>query len=320
MATNETMSKKKKVHLFTMDLVLVAVGCLFVALGAGLFIEPAGLVVGGVTSIALLINKAIQPLIGFDCVDILVWIIQLICWLVGFLVLGKKFALNTLMAAILYPLFNTLIYRLVTPNIGLDVLTSNTGDPASMMLVAIFGGLLVGSGVAISYYGNGSTGGVDVFVSIIGKYTAIKESVASFIIDGSLVLVGMLVFGNIINGLIGIMCAMVCAIAIKFIYVEGHSHVIFEIISENFDPIKEYVEHTMDHATTIIDVTGGYTGTPRKMLRCVVYYRETEELKRAIAQFDPHAFVVITTANAIKGEGFDPLTYSTRDKRNKKNG
>lgn len=315
MAMNKLFADKKQTKRFFIDLMLVTLGCFLVAAGSALFIEPAGLVVGGVTSISLLINSAIEPLVGFDCVDIIVWGVEIVFWLIGLLVLGKKFALNTLMATLLYPLFNTLLYRFVVPYIGLDVLTSASGDIASMTLVAVFGGVFIGAGVAVSYYGNGSTGGVDVLISIIGKFTSIKESVASFLIDGSLVLVGIFVFGDVVKGLIGVLSAVICAIAIKFIYVEGHAHVVFDIISENMDPIKEYVEKTMEHATTIIDVTGGYTNTPRKMLRCVVYYRETEELKRVIAHNDPKAFVVITTANAIKGQGFDPLIFSTRKRK-----
>ena len=313
MALNKYFADKKQVKLAVIDLLFVALGCFLVAAGSALFIEPASLVVGGVTSIALLLNSVIEPLVGFDCVDIIVWAVEIVFWIIGLIVLGKKFALNTLMATLLYPLFNTLLYRFVVPYIGLDVLTSAT-DVGSLTLVAVFGGILTGAGVAVSYYGNGSTGGVDVFISIIGKYTSVKESVASFLIDGTLVLVGIFVFRDIVSGLEGVLCAVICAIAIKFIYVEGHAHVVFDIISENYQPIKEYVEQTMAHATTLVDITGGYTGKGKVMLRCVVYYRETEELKRVIARNDPHAFVVITTANAIKGEGFDPLTYSARKK------
>lgn len=310
MVMNNAQSKKK-ISLTIKDLLLVTIGCFFVAAGSALFIEPSGLVVGGVTSIALLINYAIKPLISFDMLDIIVWIVQIVFWVIGYVVLGKKFALNTLAAAIIYPLFNTILYRWVYPYSGLEELTKSN-DVASLLLVSVFGGTLVGAGVGISYYGNGSTGGVDVIVSIIAKYTSLKESVASFLIDGSLVVIGIFVFGNVVHGLLGVLCAVICALALKIIYVEGHSHVIFDIISEQYAPIKEYIENEMDHATTIVSVTGGYTGTPRTMLRCVVYYRETEELKRIIAQFDPKAFVVITTANAIKGEGFDPLTFSNK--------
>src|SRR5574344_634619 len=134
-----------------------------------------------------------------------------------------------------------------------------------------------------------------------------KQDVSGFILDASLILIGMICMRDPIQGLIGILAALACAIAVQYIYVNADTFVIVDILSDHYEGIQDYIHKDMDHATTIIDTVGGYTGEKRKMIRVVIYQVETSELRTKIAQIDPKAFVSFTQAKTINGEGFAPF-------------
>lgn len=308
------------------NILFVIIGCLLLAFADAAFLTPTNIVSGGVVSVGIILDYYIYPLTGstFHVNDIVVASVQAILWVVGWFTLGKKFSLNTLVASISYPLFYALLFRL---NIGqvLGISALYTGDnvladgsiaTSSLILCGIFGGALAGAGVAVSYLGNGSTGGFDIVSFIIAKYSEMKQDVSGFIIDASLILIGMICLRNEPNeaavGLVGILAALSCAIAVQYIYVNADTFVIVDIISNQYEEIQEYIHKDMDHATTLIDTVGGYTGEERKMIRVVIYQVETTELRSKIADIDPKAFVSFTQAKTINGEGFEPFIVPNR--------
>lgn len=293
------------------NIVFVLIGCLVLAFADAVFLTPCNIVSGGVVSVGIIVNYYVEAATGFDCTDIVVAIVQVALWSIGWFTLGKKFSLNTLLASFSYPVFYAILYRL---NIGslLHIEQALYPDPShigtgELILAGIFGGALAGAGVAISYLGNGSTGGFDIISFIIAKYSDMKQDVSGFIIDSSLIVIGMLCLQNILLSLVGIISALACAVAVQYIYVNADTFVIVDIISDKTDEIQEFIHKDMDHATTIFDTVGGYTGEKRKMIRVVIYQVETSELRTRIAMIDPRAFVSFTTAKTINGEGFEPL-------------
>jgi uncharacterized membrane-anchored protein YitT (DUF2179 family) len=113
-------------------------------------------------------------------------------------------------------------------------------------------------------------------------------------------------------GLIGILSALVCALMVQYCYVNANSYIIADIVSKNYEEIMDYVHKHMEHATTVIDATGGYTGSDRKILRVAFNKRELYDFRNFIGQADPEAFVTFTQASMINGEGFDPLVRKAR--------
>jgi uncharacterized membrane-anchored protein YitT (DUF2179 family) len=217
-----------------------------------------------------------------------------------------------LVASVTYPLFYALLFRFdVGGLLGISKLFDDAGT-AELMLAGIFGGALAGAGVAVSYLGNGSTGGFDVVSFIIAKYSEMKQDVSGFIIDASLILIGMICMRDILVGLIGILAALACAVAVQYIYVNSDTFVIVDIISDHYSEIQEYIHKDMNHGTTVINTVGGYSGEERKMIRVVIYQVETTELRNQIAEIDPKAFVSFTQAKTINGEGFEPFVIPRR--------
>jgi uncharacterized membrane-anchored protein YitT (DUF2179 family) len=310
----ESTNKKNTQNVVLTELkniIFVLIGCLLLAFADAVFLTPCKIVSGGVVSVGIIVNHYVEAATGFDCTDIVVALVQVLLWTIGWFTLGKKFSLNTLLASFSYPVFYAILYRL---NVGslLHIEQALYPNPSQigtgeLILAGIFGGALAGAGVAISYLGNGSTGGFDIVSFIIAKYSDMKQDVSGFIIDSSLIVIGMLCIQNILLSLVGIISALACAVAVQYIYVNADTFVIVDIISDKTDEIQEFIHKDMDHATTIFDTVGGYTGEKRKMIRVVIYQVETSELRTRIAMIDPRAFVSFTTAKTINGEGFEPL-------------
>ena len=309
-------NRERARHLkIALNYLIVTLGCLILAFADAVFIVPLNLVTGGVSSIAVIAQYLFELGGGtMDITDIVTWVVQILMLAISFFFLGKRYTLKTLYASILFPLLYSLFLRFQVGSFITEQLSAPTvvGDTSfenlSLTLLAgLFGGALVGASVAINYIGNGSTGGLDVLCSILAKHTPIKEGVGSFIFDALLIVVGMLFMRDIPHGFIGILSALACALVIQVGYVNMNSYVIADIISSETDKIMQYIHQKMDHATTVIDATGGYSGEGRKIVRVAFNRRELNDLKLFIAQVDPRAFVTFTNASMINGEGFDPL-------------
>lgn len=305
---------KSKVLGEIKNILFVIVGCSILAFADAAFLTPGNIISGGVVSVGIIAQfyyaKGPAWLFGLPSInDVVVTAVQMILWVIGWFTLGKKFSLNTLVASITYPLIYALLFRFnIGGALGLDALfEGSTAGTAELMLAGIFGGALAGAGVAISYLGNGSTGGFDIISFIIAKYSEMKQDVSGFIIDASLIVIGMICMRDPIQGLIGILAALSCAVAVQYIYVNADTFVIVDILSDHYEEIQDYIHKDMDHATTVIDTIGGYTGEKRKMIRVVIYQVETAELRSKIAEIDPKAFVSFTQAKTINGEGFEPF-------------
>lgn len=321
--------RKKIRDLFTRRLVhnyiLITIGCFLLAFGDAVFISPFGLVPGGLISVGIIVQHFID-LSGstFQVIDIVTWGLQLILLVVSFFFLGKSFTMRTMFATFVYPAFLTLLYRVpMVDNLPLGEFLAHLlvepvgGDYqniAVLLLAAIFGGAFIGAGVAFTFLGDGSSGGFDVLCVLCAKHTPIKEAAATFIIDGTLVLIGMICTRQLTLGLIGILAAFTCALAIQFVYAKTSSYVIAEIISDEYEKIIDYVVTKMDRTTTIIDAVGAYSGQEKKVIRVAFSKREMQGFRDFIAQTDPRAFLTFTTASMINGEGFDPLVTRKKAK------
>lgn len=310
MQTLRKLWNNQKVRKTAINYLLITLGCLVLAAGTVAFLLPLDLVNGGVSGVSVIVNHYLEPIVGFPVQDIVAWVIQVLLLIVSFIFLGKKFTLHTVYATLLYPALLSLLMR----THALDFISSSLSPEGAgdlqivyTLLAGIFGGAFSGAGVAITFLGDGSTGGFDVLAAISAKYTPVKEGTATFVVDATIVIVGIVCLRDIPNGLIGILSALTCALVVQYVYVHSNTYVIADIISDKTDEIMTYVHQKMEHGTTIIDAVGGYTGQKRKILRVAFHKKELTSFRTFIAETDPRAFVSFTQASMINGEGFAPL-------------
>lgn len=284
---------------------LIIVGSFLLAIGTGVFLTRLSIVSGGIGGIAIIIQHYYS---NTQIIDIVVAFLTAILWFVGLIFCGKDFAFKTLLASILYPVFLSIILR---NGFFQEISKSISGGEGSnapvgnILLCGLFAGVFIGAGVGLTFLGKGSSGGVDVFVFLLAKHTRVKESIWSFVIDGTVIFLSMILIpGNWINSLVGILSAFVTAMMVEFTYNSNVSSLQADIISDHWEEISRFAQDELGRGATIIHAQGGYKGDERIILRVVFEKRQTDRLVKFIAKVDPHAFVTYTQTRAVYGEGF----------------
>ena len=283
---------------------LIIIGSLLLAIGTAIFLTRSQIVAGGVSGIAIIVQYFVGS--SFQVIDIIVWSATALLWILGWFTLGKEFSLRTLLSSVMYPLFLTLLLRInFFQNIAFEIAGGDAPTIGHLILCGLFSGVFVGGGVATTFLGKGSTGGVDVLVFLFAKNTKLKESMWSFIIDGSIIALSMIIIpSNWIHSLVGIISAFVSAMMIEFVYNSNISSYQADIISDQWEKISKFAQDTLGRGATIISAVGGYQGDERKVLRVVFEKRQFDKLAKYIASIDPKAFVTYTQTKVVYGEGF----------------
>ena len=291
--------------------IAVILGTFLLAFGSVIFLEKSNLVAGGVSGIAIVVQHAIRLGLGDMTIrvyDYIVYGLMVIFWVLGLIFLGKDFALKTLLSSVLYIGFTALFFRvqffdqLADKFAGLDL--DENARAGNLILCGVFGGVFVGGGVALTFVGGGSTGGVDVLQILMAKYWRIKESVGGFLLDAVVIVIGMGVMQMWIPALCGILSSFVVAVLIEIVYIKGQTAYQVDIISDKWEEISRYAQDKLERGATIIRAEGGYKGEERVILRVVFDQRQYEKIREYIASVDPKAVVTFTQTNAVFGEGF----------------
>lgn len=298
------MKKRERLE-FLRNLLLVVAGTVILALGSALFLIPFDLVAGGVSGVAIILNKVFAA--PWLTVDLAVTVLTWGLFLVGLLVLGRDFALKTLVSALIYPPALFLCLRLVSPDVldgFFDLRLSDYSDIA-ILLAALFGGVLVGAGCAITFLGGGSTGGMDILAFVICKvFPRAKSSVVIFLLDAATVLLGVVAIQNLAVSLLGVLSAFVCAFVVDRLFLGSSAAYVANIITDYPEAIHQGVMEHLDRTTTLLEVVGGYSGKKKSMVMVTFTVRQYAELLALTNRADKNAFITIHRAHEIGGEGW----------------
>ena len=289
---------------------LIIVGTLILALGTSLFMLPYDLVTGGISGYAIVLSQIIPPEIL--TVEVIITILTWVTFFLGLIFLGKTFAMKTLVSTIVYPIGVAIFSNITNPEFmgGFFNLQLSQHSGVGVLLAALFSGVLIGFGCALTFLGGGSTGGVDVIAFIACKiFKKLRSSVAIFVVDASAVLFGMFVIGDFVLSLLGIMSAFVAALVVDKVFIGGSKAFVAHIITDKHDEINKQVIEKLDRTTTVIDVVGGYSGATKKMLMVSFSMNEYSELISIITTNDREAFLTVNQAHEIHGEGWTKYDY-----------
>ena len=292
------------------NILLIVLGTLVLAFGCAVFVVPFDLVTGGVTGLSIFIDNIIQSAIPIDVV------IAVITWglfLMGLLFLGWDFSVKTLASTIIYPVAISMFMHLVSPDVlgGIFYLPGSVHADIALIISALFGGLCVGTGCALTFLGGGSTGGMDILAFILCKYfKKWKSSTVIFIIDATTVVLGLFTIGDLILTLLGIIAAWIGAMVIDRIFIGRGQAFTAQIVSDKYEEINLAIREEVRRTTTMFVATGGYSGQPKTVLSVTFTMRQYADLMNVIKRIDKTAFVSITRAHEINGEGW---TYGEHD-------
>lgn len=274
------------------DLIFVLIGNLIIACEVAFMVLPNDLLDGGIAGLSV----ALQPLIPIDPV----WMINGLTiglFFLGLIFLGKAFALKTVVSAIAYPVFVTIL-----SSVAAQFPESTFVLPD--YLAAIYAGVLAGFGLGLAFRANASTGGMDIPALILRKYARIPSGQAVMIIDVLTVSLGIFTYG-LQKALVGIITAFIAGQVInKTVLLGSQSAKNVMIISSKWEEIQAYLMDTMSRGVTVLSGKGGYTSQERPVLMCVLSRKEYPVVEQEINRIDPAAFMVVSDVNEIHGSGF----------------
>lgn len=297
------MTKKEKMSLVRNSLQII-MGTLILAIGQVLFIEQCSLVTGGLASIGNIINKFFP---SQYTVSITVVVLNILCFLVGSIFIGKTFAAQTLLSTLFYTLLYPVISALMSNNL-LPFLQFNEMNDLNLLLAGLFGGVISGIGIGICMGAGGSTGGIDVFAILISKITRIKVSVLVFIIDGTIVLLGFIfIKPDFVYFLICVLSSICCSASLEFVFTRKNNCYVVDIISKEWKAINDFIIINLERGSTIVNVQGGYKFEDYRMIQAAISRNQYALLLDKISEIDQSAFVIVSSAREVNGEGFQNL-------------
>lgn len=271
---------------------LLLLGTLLIAVSVNLVYDPMGMVTGGVTGLAI----AIKYLTGLVFEEgIPVWVTNIICniplFIAAFLILGKKTLGRTLFATVSLTIF-----------IGLLPVKALFSE--DLLLAAVFGGAIGGIGMGLVLLSMATTGGTDLLCMLIhAKKKHLSVPTLLLFVDGGVVLLGVFVFG--INKALYAVIAVYITSKISDSILEGLKFAkMAYIISDNYIEIAQEIMSVLDRGVTGLNATGMYSNADKKMLFCVVSKKEMVEVLDIVNKKDKRAFVIISDAREVMGEGF----------------
>ena len=274
------------------DYLFIFMGTGIMALAIQCIFEPIGLVTGGFSGIAIIIRKMTAGIVEGG---VPLWLTNLALnvpvFIAALIIKGRKFLGRTVIGTVLLS-----FWLYVIPQVDLT-----QGD---YMLSSVFGGVITGIGIGFVLLAKATTGGTDMVSALIQKDVRHYSVVQILqVIDGMVVLAGLYVFG--LKPALYAIVAIFITSKVSDALMEGmkYSKAAF-IITDCYKEIADAIMTQLDRGLTGLDATGMYSGDKKTVLYCVVSKKEIVELKDIVAKIDPKAFVIVTDAREVFGEGF----------------
>ena len=260
--------------------------------GVGVFLNPNNLAPGGVSGIAIILKKIFPVLPG---VGMLILIINIPIMIVGWKKFGPRFIISTSYALVISSLFIDIIPKMI----DVDSVSDNP------MLSSIIGGAAFGLAMGLLFRMETTTGGMDIIVKIVrGKYPHLKTGQIYLLLDIVILIASAFAFSNVEVALYAAIAIYVSTLVMdKAIYIGDEATLIY-IMSKKRKQIADYMMKELDVGVTFIKSKGAYSNTDGEIIMCVMRKQRLAKVRTALKETDPEAFMIVTSANEVFGEGF----------------
>ena len=268
---------------------VITFGILMMVSGFYFFLVPVDLVTGGVSGLALVINRFITIPIGF-----IVFTANIILLTLAYFLLGKKALIRSLYGSLLYPLILIVFETFLAP---LDI--------TDLFIASVFGGLLTGIGFGIVVRYGGTSGGSDIPVKLANKLLKIPLSSSLYLVEGFIIAAGVFTISSnsaTLYGLYALISVYVAGRSADRMVVGSNTLKTVHIITVIPEAIKDAIFERLDRGVTFVPIEGGYTKMKKTMIITVITRNEYSALRDIVAELDAEAFVYASPANEIHGD------------------
>ncbi len=298
----------KKMNLLSeiKDYLIISFGALVYCLGWTSFLIPGGIASGGGTGLCTIINFATGIPVAYSF-----FVLNAILLFVGFLTLGKAFGFKT-------------IYVILLSTVLFDVLPKFSGLVVTFddkLITSIVGGLLGAVGIGIVLLKGASTGGTDILAMVANKYWPVSPGRVYLLADLFIIASVLLIPGKTVNDMVyGYVTMVTFSLTVDWVLLGNKSTFQIFIFSSKYKEIADSINTDMRRGVTALDSVGWYSGNAGKVLLVICRKPELHAMVEHVKMIDPKAFVSVSSANSVYGEGFDEIKtgLKIKSKHNKK--
>lgn len=273
--------------------------CVIYALAFNFFYAPNDIAFGGITGLAQMINR----LFGFPPVGVLIIVMNIPLFVLAWRLLGGKMLLGSL-------------YAMTVSSLLLDVFGSLITFPTlkEPLMACIFGGAAIGTAAGIIAREGSSMGGTDIASRLLRlKFPSLSIGQTLRLLDLVVIAGVSIVFRQLNSALMGVLALFISTYCMDRVLFGAELSKVAYIISSKPQEIARVIVKEMHRGVTVLHGEGAWSGTEKQVLLCAFKSRQVVELKRRIKEIDPYAFLIVSDAYEVLGEGFLP-----HDPRNKK--
>ena len=272
---------------FIYKYLIILSGALLFSVAVNLFMIPAKIVTGGVSGIATIVYyiSGVSP-------GIVMGILNIIIGIAAYIELGKKFVVDSLVGIIAIPVFMEL-----TKNFDLRF--------DDLVLSSVFGGIICGIGIGMTFSQGSTTGGTDIVSRISQKrLPSLSIGVILSAIDFVIISISYFVFKDIKLTMYGIATLFISTWVIDFIISKLNGAVVAYIITPKGNGFEKDIINKLGRGVTVINAKGGYSTGKKEILMCAMKKKELTELRKIAEKEDYKAFIIVSPSTEIQGEGF----------------
>jgi len=266
---------------------LILIGSVFYSVGIGLFLSPNQLASGGITGLAIIVSHFWK--LGTGTVT---FILNIPLALLGIWKFGRKFLYST-------------IFAVVITSVLINILEPFGAVTQDLLLASLTGGALVSIGIGIIFKAGATTGGSDILIKLLRlKFKHLKTGTIFLITDAIVIAISAFAFKNINSALYAILCIVIQSFVLDIILYGTDSAKLIYIISDKDSEIVSILLEKLSVGATYINASGTFSQQNKKIIMCAVRKQLLPKIRESVKQTDSHAFMIVTSANEIFGEGF----------------
>lgn len=257
------------------------------AMGISLFLDPNSLAPGGVSGISIILNRITSVDTGT-----LILLLNIPILMFGAWKFGIRFMFATIYSTVMASLFINLI----------GTFPPVTRDP---LLAALAGGCLVAVGIGMTFRSGSTTGGMDIVIRFLReKLPHLKTGSLMLSLDAVVVSASALAFRDVERALYAGISLGVTSFVLDLVLYGRDSAKLIYIISDHAREISERLLRELGVGVTYLEGAGAYSGKEKQVIFCVMRKPLSPKAEAVVKEEDPHAFLIVTNATEIYGEGY----------------
>lgn len=268
-------------------IILVLIGGLVCSLGINAFIIPHKLLSGGVSGISIII----QYLTGIPA-GYLIFAFNVPIFIIGMREVDRDFILFSLLG-----MFSFSGFLILTGDVGRFLKVDD------ILLSTIYGGVISGIGMGITFRNRASQGGTDIIAVVAKKKSGINISTVSFAINAVIVLVGAAL--SSVEAALYTLILMYVSYFVMDKVIEGFDRKkLLFIVTEKEKEVSEAIMKELGRGVTFFYGEGAYTGDRKKIIYCIVTSKQLVRTKKIVEDIDAMSFISILDTSEVHGKGF----------------